>query len=226
MDNMKINMVLLGPPGAGKGTQAEILRERLNLEHLSTGDILRSEMKEGTELGKKAKEFVESGQLVPDEIIIGMIRERLMHLPEDKRGFLLDGFPRTVVQAQALDALLSELDQGLTAVIYLKVSWEVVKERLTGRLICRKCGAIYHKKNKPPKYDMKCDVCGGDLYQREDDREEVIKKRFDVYNQQTAQLIEFYRERGLLYEVNSETSPEDTYSQIKELLFRKGLIPK
>ncbi len=214
----KINLVLLGPPGAGKGTQAEILRERLSLEHLSTGDILRAEMKKGSELGQKAKEFVESGQLVPDEIIIGMIRERLKAIPDEKKGFLLDGFPRTVAQAQALDDLLQELGQKLTAVIYLKVSWEVVKMRLTGRLICRSCGAIYHKINKPPKEDMRCDLCGGDLYQREDDKEEVIKKRFDVYTQQTAPLIEFYREKGILYEVNSETSPEDTYRQISEIL--------
>ncbi len=220
----RINLVLLGPPGAGKGTQAEILRERLNLEHLSTGDILRAEMKKGSELGKKAKEYVESGQLVPDEIIIGMIRERLLNIPEEKRGFLLDGFPRTVAQAEALDSLLKEINQELTAVIYLKVSWEVVKERLTGRLICKNCGAIYHIKNKPPKNDRKCDICGGDLYQREDDKEEVIRKRFDVYNQQTAPLIEFYKAKGLLYEVNSEVSAEETYRQIEEILSQKGLL--
>ena len=218
----KINLVLLGPPGAGKGTQAEILRERLSLEHLSTGDILRSEMKKGSELGQKAKEFVESGQLVPDEIIIGMIRERLKAIPEEKRGFLLDGFPRTVAQAQALDDLLQELGERLTAVIYLRVSWEVVKMRLTGRLICRNCGAIYHRINKPPKIEMQCDLCGGELYQREDDKEEVIKKRFDVYNQQTAPLVEFYREKKILYEINSETSPEDTYRQISEILSLKS----
>ena len=214
---MTINLVLLGPPGAGKGTQAEILRERLGLEHLSTGDILRAEMKAGTELGKKAKEYVEKGELVPDEVIIGMIREKLLALPKEK-GFLLDGFPRTVAQAEALDELLKEIGRELTAVIYLKVSWEVVKMRLTGRLICRNCGAIYHKINKPPKNDMRCDVCGGELYQREDDKEEVIKQRFEVYNQQTAPLVDFYREKGILFEVNSEVSAEETFKQIEKIL--------
>ena len=214
---MTINLVLLGPPGAGKGTQAEILRERLGLEHLSTGDILRAEMKAGTELGKKAKEYVEKGELVPDEVIIGMIREKLLALPKEK-GFLLDGFPRTVAQAEALDELLKEIGRELTAVIYLKVSWEVVKMRLTGRLICRNCGAIYHKINKPPKNDMRCDVCGGELYQREDDKEEVIKQRFEVYNQQTAPLVDFYQQKGLLFEVNSEVSAEETFKQIEKIL--------
>ncbi len=214
---MTINLVLLGPPGAGKGTQAEILRERLGLEHLSTGDILRAEMKAGTELGKKAKEYVEKGELVPDEVIIGMIREKLLALPKEK-GFLLDGFPRTVAQAEALDELLKEIGRELTAVIYLKVSWEVVKMRLTGRLICRNCGAIYHKINKPPKNDMRCDICGGELYQREDDKEEVIKQRFEVYNQQTAPLVDFYREKGILFEVNSEVSAEETFKQIEKIL--------
>ncbi len=214
---MTANLVLLGPPGAGKGTQAEILRERLGLEHLSTGDILRAEMKAGSELGKKAKEYVEKGELVPDEVIIGMIREKLLALPKEK-GFLLDGFPRTVAQAEALDELLKEIGRELTAVIYLKVSWEVVRMRLTGRLICRNCGAIYHRVNKPPKNDMRCDICGGELYQREDDKEEVIKQRFEVYNQQTAPLVDFYRQKGILFEVNSEVSAEETFKQIENIL--------
>ncbi len=213
-----MNLVLLGPPGAGKGTQAEILRDRLSLEHLSTGDILRSEMKKETELGKKAKEYVESGKLVPDKIIVGMIAERLANISPDKKGFLLDGFPRTVAQAEELDKILDDMGKKLDAVLYLRVSWEVVKERLTGRLICRGCGAIYHKKNKPPKKDMVCDICGEELYQRSDDNEIVIKNRFDVYNEQTAPLIEYYKERSLLKEINSEVSAEDTYTQIISVL--------
>ncbi len=215
-----MNLVLLGPPGAGKGTQAEILKERLGLEHLSTGDILRSEIKAGTKLGIRARDYIEAGKLVPDELIVNMIKERLAGLPADK-GFLLDGFPRTVAQAEALDSMLKELDKKLDAVIYLKVSWEVVKIRLTGRLICRDCGAIYHRKNKPPKQEGVCDICGGELYQREDDKEEVIKKRFEVYNQQTAPLVEYYKVKGILYEVNSETSAEDTFKQIEDILREK-----
>ncbi len=212
-----MNFVLLGPPGAGKGTQAEIMKERLNLVHLSTGDILRGEVKAGTELGLKAKSYMERGELVPDELIIEMIKGKLEGL-DKSQGFLLDGFPRTVAQAQALDDMLLELGMNLDAVLYLKVSWEIVKMRLVGRLICKGCGAIYHKVNKPPKEEGICDICGGELYQREDDKEEVIKSRFDVYNERTAPLIDFYRRKGILFEVNSEVSPEATFKEIEEVI--------
>ncbi len=213
-----MNFVLLGAPGAGKGTQAELMRERLNLEHLSTGDLLRAEMNAQSELGAKAKSYVESGSLVPDELIISMIKEKLTKIGPDKKGFILDGFPRTVAQAQALDKMLSELGAKLDYVLYFEVSWDVVKERLLGRRVCKNCGAIYHIKNKPPENEGVCDLCGGELYQRKDDTEEVIKNRFEVYEEQTAPVIDFYKTKGLLKTINSNTSAEDTYSQIEALI--------
>ncbi len=213
-----MNFVLLGAPGAGKGTQAEIMKARLNLEHLSTGDILRAEMKAGSELGKKAKQFVESGSLVPDDLIISMIKAKLQDLDSSKNGFILDGFPRTVAQSEALDKMLGELDMKIDYVLYFDVDWEVVKERLLGRRVCRQCGAIYHIKNKPPKVEGRCDICGGELYQRKDDTEEVIKNRFEVYKEQTAPVVDFYKTKGILKAIDSNVSAEDTYRQIEELL--------
>ncbi len=213
-----MNFVLLGAPGAGKGTQAEIMKARLNLEHLSTGDILRAEMKAGSELGKKAKQFVESGSLVPDDLIISMIKAKLQDLDSSKNGFILDGFPRTVAQSEALDKMLGELDMKIDYVLYFDVDWEVVKERLLGRRVCRQCGAIYHIKNKPPKVEGRCDICGGELYQRKDDTEEVIKNRFEVYKEQTAPVVDFYKTKDILKAIDSNVSAEDTYRQIEELL--------
>jgi adenylate kinase len=212
--------ILLGPPGAGKGTQAAVIRDRYNVAHISTGDILRSNVKEKTDLGQKARSYMEAGELVPDSLIIEMMRERLSQ-SDCNRGFLLDGFPRTVSQAEALDSLLEDLDVELDAVILLDVSDEVVVERLSGRRVCRDCGAIYHMKNHPPKKEGICDLCGGELFQRKDDTEEVIRQRLGVYHQQTSPLIEYYRSSGILKAVNAEVSSDSVLAVIEDLFGKK-----
>lgn len=208
--------ILLGPPGAGKGTQASVIRKKYEVAHISTGDILRSNVKEKTELGLKASSYMESGELVPDSLIIEMMRKRLA-LPDCQKGFLLDGFPRTVSQAESLDSLLDEIGVALDAVILLDVSDDVVVERLSGRRICRKCGAIYHLQNHPPRVDGICDLCGGDLYQRKDDTEEVIRQRLQVYHKQTSPLVEYYRKTGMLRSVDAEKSSDNVLTVIEDL---------
>lgn len=205
-----MRLLLMGPPGAGKGTQAEMLTEKLQVPHISTGDMFRKAIKEGTELGKKAKEFMDQGKLVPDEVTVGIVKERLVEL-DCKNGFLLDGFPRTVAQAEALDDILDELNMELDAAVNIEVPREKLLERLTGRRICRNCGATYHVIFNPPQVEGKCDVCGGELYQRSDDTEETVANRLDVYAEQTAPLIEYYKEKGLLKNINGD-------QEIKEVL--------
>jgi len=202
-------IILLGPPGAGKGTQAKKLVEKTGLTHLSTGDILRDEVARGTELGRKAKEYMDRGDLVPDELIIGMIRGRI----EGKDGFILDGFPRTVAQAEAL-AGITPVD----LVIDIELPRAEVIRRLSARRVCRECGRIYNLISNPPKVDGRCDACGGALFQRDDDRPEVIENRYDVYTASTAPLIEFYRKRGLLAQVDGMLPPDAVFSRIMELL--------
>lgn len=206
--------VFLGPPGAGKGTQAAVLREKRSLAHISTGDILRDNVKKGTDLGKKAKEFMDSGGLVPDEVIVSMMKGRLQE-PDCSNGFILDGFPRTAPQAEALGALLNEMQIPLDAVILFDASDDVVIQRLTGRRICRSCGAIFHAVNKPPKVDNICDACGGELYQRDDDSEDVVKKRLEVYKEQTRPLVDYYEKRGILVRVDAGKSGEEVISSIE-----------
>jgi len=206
--------VFLGPPGAGKGTQAAVLREKRSLAHISTGDILRDNVKKGTDLGKQAKEFMDSGGLVPDEVIVSMMKGRLQE-PDCSSGFILDGFPRTAPQAEALGALLKEMQIPLDAVILFDVSDDVVIQRLTGRRICRSCGAIYHAVNRPPKVDGVCDACGGALYQRDDDSEDVVKKRLEVYKEQTRPLVDYYEKRGILVRVDAGKSGEEVISSIE-----------
>ena len=196
-----MNLILLGPPGAGKGTQAATLTETFGIPQISTGDILRAAVKEGTTLGQQAKAYMDEGKLVPDQIVIGIVTERLQE-PDCSEGFILDGFPRTVAQANALQANLRDLDKQLDRVIALQVDTEVLVERLTGRRICKSCGRGYHVKFDPPEVEGRCDACGGELYQRDDDREETIRKRLEVYERQTAPLIEYYRNAGLLIEVD------------------------
>jgi len=206
---MKKKIILLGPPGAGKGTQAKRIVEKTGLLHLSTGDILRDEVARGTELGKQAKAYMDRGDLVPDELIIGMIRGRI----ENADGFILDGFPRTVAQAEALERITP-----VDVVIDIELERDEVIRRLSSRRVCRNCGKIYNLISNPPKLDGKCDACGGELYQRDDDRPEVIENRYDVYTSSTAPLIEFYRSRGLLVEVDGKADPDAIFARIMEII--------
>jgi adenylate kinase len=197
-----VRVILLGPPGAGKGTQAGSIAGTYSIPHISTGDILRANVREGTELGLRAKGFMDAGELVPDEVIIGMVGARLAEADAEK-GFLFDGFPRTVPQAEALEALLREREQPLDVVLRLAVDEDEVVTRLTGRRTCASCGAVYHVAHQPPATDGVCDACGGDLVQREDDREDVVRNRLEVYRRSTEPLEEFYWNRGLLRDVEA-----------------------
>ncbi len=198
---MSTYIVLLGPPGAGKGTQAQIISEKLGLPHISSGDIFRENLKNQTELGKLAKGYMEHGELVPDDVTIAMIRERLSR-PDAKPGALLDGFPRTPAQAEALAVMLTEFQGGVNCVPYIKVPEEVLVDRLTGRWTCRAEGHIFHEKFNPPQKARVCDFDGSELYQREDDKAETVKNRIRVYLAQTMPLIEYYQERDKLLEVD------------------------
>jgi adenylate kinase len=194
-------LVLLGPPGAGKGTQAERLEENLDLPHVSSGELFRENMRDETELGLLAKTYIDRGDLVPDDVTIGMIRKRLSR-PDCGRGAILDGFPRTQPQALALDNMLADMGRRLDGVLYLSVPDEELVRRLSGRWLCRECQTAYHTVFSPPTTGGLCDVCGGQLYQREDDKPETVRARLDVYHERTAPLIEYYRNQGLLVEVD------------------------
>lgn len=196
-----MKLILLGPPGAGKGTQAKMLTDHFGIPQISTGDILRAAVKGGTPMGLRAKGYMDSGLLVPDEVVVGIVRERLQQ-PDCKSGFILDGFPRTVPQADALRETLELLAKDLDAVISLKVDTEALVGRLTGRRTCRLCGRGFHLVFDPPRQAGLCDACGGELYQRDDDREETIRKRLNVYSEQTAPLEAYYAEAGLLASVD------------------------
>jgi adenylate kinase len=192
-----MRIILLGPPGAGKGTQAKLLVERLGIPQISSGDMLRAAVKDGSPLGRQAKAYMDRGALVPDEVIIGLVRERLQ-APDGARGYILDGFPRTVAQAEALEKTLGELHLNLDHVLCLDVPSEDLVVRIAGRRTCRQCGAMSHVRFSPTKRDGVCDACGGETYQRDDDREETVRRRLTVYAKQTAPLIQFYEGRGLL----------------------------
>lgn len=193
----------MGPPGAGKGTQAVGLIEKFQIPHISTGDMFRAAIKAGTPLGLKAKEYMDAGSLVPDEVTIGIVAERLAEA-DCANGFLLDGFPRTNAQADALDKILANLQMNLDGVLNIEVEEAKLIERLTGRRICRQCGATYHMVFNSPSTEGICDKCGGELYQRSDDTLETAKNRLDVYNLQTQPLIDYYREKGILKEINGD----------------------
>lgn len=216
-----MNLILLGPPGSGKGTQGRRLAERLGIPQISTGDILREAVREGTPLGLKAKAYMDQGKLVPDEIVIGIIKERL-EADDTKKGAIFDGFPRTVPQAEALERILGELGRKIDAVIDIEVSDEEVLRRLTGRRTCRNCGAMYHVVFNPPKREGVCDVCGGELYQRDDDKEETIKNRLKVYREQTEPLEAYYEKKGILRRIKGEASIEEVEREILELLGIEG----
>ncbi len=201
-------LVLLGPPGAGKGTQAQVVSKELNLVHVSSGDIFRENLKNMTELGKVAQGYMERGELVPDEVTIAMIRDRLSR-PDCAQGALLDGFPRTPAQAEELDRMLAELGDRVVLVPYISVPSQILVERLSGRWTCRAQGHIYHQMYNPPKQAGVCDLDGSELYQREDDKPETVKRRIEVYLEQTSPLIEYYRGKGLLVELDGTQPIED-----------------
>lgn len=207
-------VILLGAPGAGKGTQATRLSRELGLPHVATGDLFREHTKKGTPLGKRAAEFMEAGKLVSDELVLDMLFERVSR-PDCAQGYLLDGFPRTLPQAQALDERLGEVD---LRVIDLEVADETIVERASGRLLCRSCGAIYHTVSKPPKAEGVCDECGGELYQRKDDAPAIVRERLEVYHRQTRPLVEYYANKGVLQSVDGERAPEEVRASLLELI--------
>jgi len=205
----------LGPPGAGKGTLANLVKQEFGVVHISTGDILREEMKSGSPLGQEVKGYVESGGLVPDEVVTRLIENKLSQDPQAAKGFLLDGFPRTTPQAEDLDRILERLDKSLEVAVLMEAGLPVILQRLTGRRVCRQCGALYHVTNMPPKRENQCDRCGGELYQRPDDQEATIKNRLDVYWQKTAPIIEYYDVQKKLRKVNAE---KDTRALLQDLI--------
>jgi adenylate kinase len=215
-------IILLGAPGAGKGTQASILSQRLNMAHVASGDLFRQALAKGTELGLQAKSYMEQGKLVPDEITIKMVLERIK-APDCQRGILLDGFPRNVEQAGALDEALKKQGKAIDRVVYIKVSEDELLKRLTGRWICRNCQAPYHEVNSPPNVAGKCDKCGGELYQRADDNTVTIKKRLQVFFAETAPLIDYYSGKGKLLEVQGEGSMEEISERIISALNPKNI---
>ncbi len=212
-----MNLILLGPPGSGKGTQAKLIVEKYGIPHISTGDMLREAVAKGTELGKEAKKYMDAGKLVPDEVVIGIVKERLQQ-PDCEKGFILDGFPRTIPQAEALDKILEELGKKIDAVINIQVPEEEVVKRIVNRRTCKNCGAVYHLIYKPPKEDNKCDKCGGELYQRDDDKEETVRQRYKVYKEQTEPLVEYYAKKGVLYNIDGTKSIEEVFAEIDSIL--------
>jgi adenylate kinase len=202
-----MRIVLLGPPGAGKGTQAEALTEKLGVLHISTGDMFRQAVKDQTALGIEAKRYMDDGALVPDEVTIGIVRDRLA-MEDCAKGFILDGFPRTEYQAEALDVVLSELKESLDSVICIQIDPETLTDRLSGRRTCKDCGALFHVTYGPPKVDGVCDKCGGVLYQRDDDKVETVRLRIEVYGEQTMPLIRFYHSKGLLTVIEGNQDKE------------------
>jgi len=212
-----MRVILLGPPGAGKGTQATSIAEAIGIPHISTGDMFRAALKQGTPLGLEAKKYMDTGELVPDDIVVAMVRERIEQ-PDCASGFILDGFPRTIVQAEKLDEALAEAGLNIDLVLNLVCSAKTVVTRLTGRRVCRQCGAIYHVENMPPKQHGLCDACGGELYLRDDDRADTILNRLDVYKQSTEGLIDYYRRQGLLKDINADAPREDTLDAMLALM--------
>jgi adenylate kinase len=210
----ELNLILIGPPGAGKGTQAEKLEEDFHLPYVATGNMLRSAVEEGTGLGRRAKEYMDRGDLVPDELIIGMILECVR---EDgcRDGFLLDGFPRNLEQARSLDEALESLDRRLTAALLIDVPDDEIVRRLSGRRVCKKEGHVYHVESNPPKHEGVCDIDGSKLIQRDDDRPETVEKRLGVYHQQTAPLVEHYQDQGVLRRFDGTRNPTEVHDHLR-----------
>jgi adenylate kinase len=212
-----MRIVLLGAPGAGKGTQAKKLIDKYGLPQISTGDLLRAAVAAGSPLGKEAKSYMDKGELVPDSVVLGMVEERLKQ-DDCKKGYILDGFPRNTAQAEALDKMLASLNMSLDAALSVDVPFEDLMKRLTGRRTCKSCGQMYNIHFKPPQKEGACDKCSGELFQRDDDKEETIKKRLDVYNAQTAPLIDYYQGKGILKSVSGTGSIDDIFAKVCETL--------
>ncbi len=217
----QFNLILLGPPGAGKGTQAGRIVAEYGIPHISTGDILRGAVKAQTQMGLEAKKYMDAGELVPDSVVIGIVKDRLQE-PDTAKGFLMDGFPRTIPQAEALDEALESLGRAVTKTLVLLVDEDLLIRRLTGRRICRSCQTPFHVLFTPPKVEGVCDVCAGELYQRDDDTEATVRNRLEVYETQTEPLIEYYDRMGLVARIDGAQAPEATYEDIRTALGPAG----
>ena len=214
---MKLNILLLGAPGAGKGTQAQLIKEKYNIPHISTGDMFREAIRNKTPIGVLADSYISKGNLVPDDVTIALVKERLSK-DDCANGYLLDGFPRTLVQAEALTQLTKDINRPIDLVIDIEVDENKLIDRISGRRMCKGCGASYHIKNLPPKVEGVCDVCGGDLYIRKDDNVDALKVRLEAYHSQTQPLINYYAQFGLIGEVNGDTSLENVFKAIVDLI--------
>lgn len=212
-----MNLLLMGLPGAGKGTQAERISEKYDIPHISTGDMFRAAIKNGTTLGKKTKEYMDSGHLVPDEVTIGIVRERLGK-DDCKKGFLLDGFPRTTTQAEALEQILAEMERNIHFVLNINVASKELLSRLTGRRLCRDCGATYHAIFNPPNVEGRCDKCSGELYQRDDDNEKTVGTRLQVNINQQQPLLDYYQEKGYLRNLEGSRPIDRVFKDIEDIL--------
>ena len=211
-----MNLILFGPPGAGKGTQSALLVERRDMKQISTGDLFRAAIKSQTTLGKEAKGYLDAGRLVPDSVTIGLVEEELGRL--NGKSFILDGFPRNVAQAEALEKLLQQTSLKVDRVLFMEVPLSMLLGRLTGRRVCRSCGAVYHMDSKPPKKSGVCDNCGGEVYQRADDKEEVIRTRLEAYESSTKPLKDYYKAKGPFVEIDGTGSSEDVFGRVSQVL--------
>jgi adenylate kinase len=212
-----MNILIMGPAGAGKGTMSDLIIKAYDIPHISTGDMLRENVRNNTELGKQASEYMNAGKLVPDELINAMVEKRLLE-PDCQKGYLLDGFPRTLVQARAFEEMAERIGKPVEAVIALEVGFDALTDRITGRRICPKCGAIYHVRNKPSKTEGICDECGSELQQRKDDTVEQLKVRMDEYEAKTAPIIEYFEPKGVVSHIDASKNQDATFAQVKEAL--------
>lgn len=217
-----MRLVLLGPPGAGKGTHAKVLSKEYNIPHISTGDILRETVKAKTPIGLKAKVFMDKGELVPDDVVIEMVAQRVAK-SDCEKGFMLDGFPRTAAQAEALDTTLTKLNRPVDLVLYFRTSVATIIQRLSGRRVCRNCGENYHVKNIPPKVAGKCDKCGGELYQRDDDKEETVLNRIKVYEKTVPEIVNYYENKGVLRTVSGDFDVDEAHDYLSGLFVKEKL---
>ncbi len=213
-----MNILIMGGPGAGKGTMSAKIVEKFNVNHISTGDIFRSEIGNGTELGLKAKEYMDKGMLVPDELVNNMVKSYLENLEDKKNGYLLDGYPRTLDQAKAFDELSKNSDLAIDKVIAMDIAFDVLAGRITGRRLCKNCGEIYHLQSKPSKIEGKCDICGSELYQRKDDTIESLTVRLDEYSKQTAPVLDYYEEQGIVTKINADQPIDNVWNDVLNAL--------